>query len=70
MARPRPSLKAGWLKRTQATDPEADAPKHHPDFRRIYATVLESWLGLGSRAVLAPEFRPLEGAYPGRAVSG
>ncbi len=36
-----------------------DAPKHHTDFRRVYATVLEPWLGFDSKAVLGSEFAPL-----------
>ena len=33
--------------------------KFHTDFRRVYATVLETWLGLDSRAVLGARFEPL-----------
>jgi uncharacterized protein (DUF1501 family) len=29
------------------------------DFRRVYATVLESWLGLPSRAAVGGTFEPL-----------
>jgi hypothetical protein len=29
------------------------------DFRRVYAAVLDGWLGLPSRAALGGEFKPL-----------
>jgi uncharacterized protein (DUF1501 family) len=43
------------------TDLEADAPKFHTDFRRVYATVLERWLNLKSETILTPGFAPLDG---------
>lgn len=39
-------------------DAEGDL-KQHTDFRRVYATILEQWLGCPSRDVLAGEFEPL-----------
>jgi uncharacterized protein (DUF1501 family) len=36
-----------------------NAPKMTMDFRRVYAAVLESWLGLPSREALAGAFEPL-----------
>jgi uncharacterized protein (DUF1501 family) len=33
---------------------------HHTDFRRVYAAVLEQWLGLDAKAVLGDGFPPLE----------
>jgi uncharacterized protein (DUF1501 family) len=33
---------------------------HHTDFRRVYASMLETWLGCPSAAVLGPGFAPLE----------
>lgn len=33
--------------------------KHHTDFRRIYAAVLESWLGLPASPILGEGFAPL-----------
>ena len=33
--------------------------KHHTDFRRVYAEILDSWLGLPSEAILGPGFAPL-----------
>lgn len=47
---PRPSL----------TDLDNGAPKFHTDFRRVYATVLDRWLGFESRIVLGRQFEPLE----------
>ena len=38
------------------TQLDNDAPPFHTDFRRVYATVLESWLELDSEAVLGPKF--------------
>ena len=35
------------------TELENNGPKHHTDFRRVYATVLDRWLGWDSRAALA-----------------
>ncbi|MFI5456240.1 MAG: DUF1501 domain-containing protein [Isosphaerales bacterium] len=34
-------------------------PKISTDFRRVYATVLEDWLGMPSRAALGSDFEPL-----------
>jgi uncharacterized protein (DUF1501 family) len=33
---------------------------HHTDFRRVYAAVLDQWLGLDAKAVLGDGFKPLE----------
>ena len=41
-------------------DLDRDAPRHHTDFRRVYATMLSSWLGLDSKPILGPKFKPLE----------
>ena len=41
------------------TDLEQDAPKYHTDFRRVYATLLERWLGFDSRAVFGRDFEPI-----------
>jgi len=37
-----------------------DAPESHTDFRRVYATVLDRWLGLDSGAVLGGRYEPLD----------
>ncbi len=42
------------------TDLDHDAPKFHTDFRRLYATVLERWLGIESQPILGGKFEPLE----------
>jgi len=40
-------------------DLDAGDVKYHTDFRRVYATVLDNWLGADSRAVLGGRFRDL-----------
>ncbi|MBI4604232.1 MAG: DUF1800 family protein [Planctomycetes bacterium] len=45
IAGPHPSL----------TDLDAGGLRHHTDFRRVYATVLDRWLGFDARAVLGGE---------------
>jgi uncharacterized protein (DUF1501 family) len=42
------------------TDLEANAPKFHTDFRRVYATVLDRWLGFDSLQVLGRKLSPLD----------
>jgi uncharacterized protein (DUF1501 family) len=42
------------------TELENGGPKHHTDFRRVYATVLEHWLGIDSEPVLGGKFPPLD----------
>jgi len=37
-------------------DLEDDAPRPHTDFRALYATVLEAWLGIGSEAILGGRY--------------
>jgi uncharacterized protein (DUF1501 family) len=41
-------------------DLDNDAPKPHTDFRALYATVLERWLGMDSRNILGGAFPRLE----------
>ena len=54
-------LRAGLIgKHPSLTDLDQDAPKFHTDFRRLYATVLDDWLGLDSRAVLGAKFETLD----------
>ncbi len=38
------------------TELDQGEPRMTTDFRRVYATVLEDWLGLGSRDVLGGQF--------------
>lgn len=42
------------------TDLDDGDPKFHTDFRRVYATVLDRWLGCPSRDVLGDTFEPLD----------
>jgi uncharacterized protein (DUF1501 family) len=54
-------LKGGLIgPRPSLTDLDNGAPKFHTDFRRIYATVLEKWLGFESRTVLGRQFETLD----------
>jgi uncharacterized protein (DUF1501 family) len=54
-------LKGGLIgPRPSLTDLDNGAPKFHTDFRRVYATVLEKWLGFKSRTVLDKRFKPLD----------
>jgi uncharacterized protein (DUF1501 family) len=34
--------------------------RHHTDFRQVYATILDRWLGVPSRQVLGQEYRPVD----------
>jgi uncharacterized protein (DUF1501 family) len=36
------------------------APRHHTDFRSVYATVFDRWLGLDSQAILGEKFETLD----------
>jgi uncharacterized protein (DUF1501 family) len=38
--------------------------KYHTDFRRVYATLLDAWLGVDSNPVLSGKFEHLEGLLP------
>ena len=42
------------------TDLDKGALKMHTDFRRVYATVLDRWLGFDSEPVLGGRFEPLD----------
>jgi len=42
------------------TDLDQGAQKFHTDFRRVYATVLDRWLGFDSQAVLGEKYEPLD----------
>jgi uncharacterized protein (DUF1501 family) len=42
------------------TDLDADAPKPSTDFRCVYATILERWLGVASEPILGGRFATLE----------
>jgi uncharacterized protein (DUF1501 family) len=54
-------LKGGLIgPRPSLTDLDDGAPKFHTDFRRVYSTVLERWLGFKCRAVLDKQFESLD----------
>ncbi len=41
-------------------DLDQDAQKPHTDFRRVYATLLERWLGLESREAMGGKYEPMD----------
>ena len=54
-------LKSGLVgSHPSLTDLDNDAMKFHTDFRRVYATVLDQWLGFDSRIVLDKQFELLD----------
>jgi uncharacterized protein (DUF1501 family) len=55
-----PAVKPGLVGETPSlTELEAGDLKTHLDFRRVYATILEDWLGLPAGTALAGKFEPL-----------
>lgn len=42
------------------TDLDQGAQKYHTDFRRVYATMLDRWLGFDSQTVLGEKYEPLD----------
>jgi uncharacterized protein (DUF1501 family) len=46
--------------RSNLANLDQDAPRSTIDFRRLYATVLERWLGFDSEAALGAKFEPLD----------
>ena len=42
------------------TDLDNGGLKHHTDFRQVYATVLDNWLGFDSKIALGGRYRPLD----------
>lgn len=55
-----PVAKAGLIGDHPSLDDLDDGDlKHHTDFRRVYASLLEGWLGMPSEPVLGPGFTPL-----------
>jgi uncharacterized protein (DUF1501 family) len=52
-----PSVEGGVVgKHPSLADLDADDLKFHTDFRRVYATQLDSWLGCDSKAVLGAKW--------------
>jgi len=37
-----------------------NAPRFHTDLRRVYATLLDRWLGFDSRPILGGSFPPVD----------
>ena len=53
-------VKSGVLrKHPSLTDLDDGDLKHHTDFREVYATILDRWLGCASESVLGSKFEPL-----------
>jgi uncharacterized protein (DUF1501 family) len=54
-------LKSGLVgSHPSLTDLDDGALKHETDFRRVYATMLDQWLGFESRVVLDRQYEPLD----------
>ena len=54
-------LKSGLIgTHPSLTDLDNDAMKFHTDFRRVYATVLDNWLGFKSRIILDKQYESLD----------
>jgi len=52
-----PSVKGGVVgKHPSLSDLDADDLKFHTDFRRVYATLLDGWLGCDGKAVLGEKW--------------
>ena len=52
-----PKVKGGVVGRHPSlADLDADDLKYHTDFRRVYATLLDGWLGCDSKAVLGAKW--------------
>lgn len=47
-------------KHPSMTELENNGPKHHTDFRRVYATLLDNWLKIDSQTVLGEKFESIE----------
>jgi uncharacterized protein (DUF1501 family) len=60
-----PALKAGLVgEHPSLSDLDSGDLRYHTDFRRVYATLLDCWLGCDSNAVLAGKFEHLDGLKP------
>ncbi|HEV3146867.1 MAG TPA: DUF1501 domain-containing protein, partial [Gemmataceae bacterium] len=56
-----PSVKGGVVgKHPSLSDLDAGDLKFHTDFRRIYATQLDSWLACDTKAVLGEKWEPVK----------
>jgi uncharacterized protein (DUF1501 family) len=55
-----PKVKGGLVGKHPKLDDLVDGDvRYHTDFRRVYATLLDQWLGVESRRVLGAAFEPL-----------
>jgi uncharacterized protein (DUF1501 family) len=60
-----PALKAGLIgEHPSLKDLDSGDLRYHTDFRRVYATLLDCWLGCDSTVVLGGKFEHLEGLKP------
>jgi uncharacterized protein (DUF1501 family) len=60
-----PSVKGGVVgKHPSLTDLDAGDLKFHTDFRAVYATLLDSWVGCDSKAVLAASWEHVKALEP------
>ena len=56
-----PAVKGGAVgKHPSLSDLDAGDLQYHTDFRRVYATLLDRWLGCDSKAVLGGKFEHIE----------
>jgi len=56
-----PGVKGGPVgKHPSLSDLDAGDLRHHTDFRRVYATILDKWLGCDSKLVLGGKFDHVE----------
>ena len=56
-----PGVKGGPVgKHPSLSDLDAGDLRYHTDFRRVYATLLDQWLGCDSRVVLDGKYEPLD----------
>ena len=55
-----PGVKGGAVgKHPSLSDLDAGDLKYHTDFRQVYATLLDGWLGCDSKAILGQKYEPL-----------
>jgi uncharacterized protein (DUF1501 family) len=56
-----PGVKGGAVgKHPSLSDLDAGDLKHHTDFRRVYATLLDKWLGCDSFGILGARYEPID----------
>jgi uncharacterized protein (DUF1501 family) len=56
-----PGVKGGPVgKHPSLTDLDDGDLKHHTDFRKVYATLLDKWLNVDSKTVLNGKFEHVE----------